>query len=143
MRPLLVYPLGKEHIILGGNLRFEGAKKNKDKDCPAIVVPPGTPVEKLKEIVIKDNGAFGEWDMDMLANEWDDLPLSDWGVPAWKMESVDLSAVDALFEESNKPKKEEELHITIVVPKYHEEKMEDIEKAVMITIEEWAGCSIK
>jgi DNA modification methylase len=38
----------------------------------------------LKEIVIKDNGSFGDWDMDMLANEWDDLPLKEWGVDiAW------------------------------------------------------------
>lgn len=80
MRPLLVYQIGEEYIILGGNLRYEGAKKNKMKSCPAIVVPADTPVEKLKEIVIKDNGAFGEWDFDSLANEWDDLPLSDWGV---------------------------------------------------------------
>ena len=38
-------------------------------------------IEKLREIVIKDNGSFGAWDFDMLANEWDDLPLADWGVP--------------------------------------------------------------
>ena len=69
-----------EYVILGGNLRYEGAKKNKMKDCPAIVIPADTPVEKLKEIVIKDNGSFGEWDLDALANEWDDLPLDDWGV---------------------------------------------------------------
>lgn len=80
MRPLLVYLIGEEYIILGGNLRYEGAKKNKMNSCPAIVVPADTPVEKLKEIVIKDNGSFGNWDVDALANEWDDLPLDDWGV---------------------------------------------------------------
>jgi hypothetical protein len=31
----------------------------------------------------------------MLANEWDDLPLSDWGVPAWSTEDVDLESVSA------------------------------------------------
>ena len=50
-------------------------------------------MEKLREIVIKDNGAFGSWDYDMLANEWDDLPLSDWGVPAWSTEDIELSEV--------------------------------------------------
>ena len=29
---------------------------------------------------IKDNASFGDWDMDVLANAWDDLPLVDWGV---------------------------------------------------------------
>ena len=89
-RPLLVYPLDKKFIILGGNLRHEGAKRNKMKDAPCIVFPADTPIEKLKEIVIKDNGSFGAWDYDALANEWDDLPLGEWGVPAWKVETNNL-----------------------------------------------------
>jgi len=87
-RPLLVYPLDKKFIILGGNLRHEGAKRNKMKDAPCIVFPADTPIEKLKEIVIKDNGSFGAWDYDTLANEWGDLPLTDWGVPAWNEEET-------------------------------------------------------
>ena len=87
-RPLLVYPLDKKFIILGGNLRHEGAKRNKMKDAPCIVFPAETPIEKLKEIVIKDNGSFGAWDYDTLANEWGDLPLTDWGVPAWNEEEA-------------------------------------------------------
>lgn len=37
-------------------------------------------VEQEAEFIIKDNGSFGDWDMDLLANEWSDLPLDDWGV---------------------------------------------------------------
>ncbi len=85
-RPLLVYQHEGKYIILGGNLRHEGAKRNKMKEVPAIILPATMPVEKLKEIVIKDNGSFGAWDYDNLANEWSDLPLPDWGVPAWKEE---------------------------------------------------------
>ena len=85
-RPIIVTPYGGKYIILGGNLRYEGCKANKDKDAPCIIIPEGTTVEKMKEIVVKDNGAFGQWDFDALANEWDDLPLVDWGVPAWETE---------------------------------------------------------
>ena len=70
MRPLLVYEQNGEYIILGGNLRFEGAKKNKATECPCIVIPADTDVEKLKEIVIKDNGSFGEWDIQALIFDW-------------------------------------------------------------------------
>ena len=83
MRPCIVYPLQDKFVILGGNLRFQGAKKNKEKEIPCIVMDKETSIEKLKEIVIKDNGSFGSWDFDALANEWDDLPLTEWGVPAW------------------------------------------------------------
>ena len=89
-RPLLVYQHEGKYIILGGNLRHEGAKRNKMKEAPAIILPATMPVEKLKEIVIKDNGSFGAWDYDNLANEWGDLPLTDWGVPAWEDEEVKM-----------------------------------------------------
>ena len=83
-RPLIVYLHGADYIILGGNLRYEGAKKNRMKEVPVHVLPTDLSIDKLKEIVIKDNGSFGDWDMDMLANEWDDLPLKEWGVDiAW------------------------------------------------------------
>ena len=45
------------------------------------------------QIIVKDNGAFGAWDYDMLANEWDDLPLAEWGLPSWvgtQEEDVDI-----------------------------------------------------
>lgn len=92
-RPVLVIPHGSKYVILGGNLRYEGARKNKEKEVPAIIFPEDTPPEKLREIVVKDNGSFGAWDDDALANEWDDLPLSDWGVPAWRNDQLDLSAL--------------------------------------------------
>lgn len=85
-RGIIVYPKDGKYIVLGGNMRLSASKALKFKEVPCIVIPEETPVDKLKEIVIKDNGSFGEWDFDLLANEWDDLPLSDWGVPAWETE---------------------------------------------------------
>ena len=87
-RPIIVTPWEGKYIILGGNLRYEGCKANKDKDAPCIVIQESTTVDKKKEIVVKDNGAFGSWDYDALANEWDDLPLVDWGVPAWAPDNI-------------------------------------------------------
>lgn len=88
-RGLIVYPHNGKYVILGGNMRFSALRKLNAADAPCYVIDAGVGVEKLREIVIKDNGSFGDWDMDMLANEWDDLPLCDWGVPAWSTEEVD------------------------------------------------------
>lgn len=89
-RPLIVYPHADKYVILGGNLRYEGAKKNGMQGVPAHILDAELDIDKLKEIVIKDNGSFGEWDMDMLANEWDDLPLREWGIdmPDWGTANV-------------------------------------------------------
>ena len=88
-RGLIVYPHEGKYIILGGNMRFSALREMNEVDAPCYVMPSDTPIEKLREIIIKDNGAFGSWDYDMLANEWDDLPLSDWGVPAWDTENLE------------------------------------------------------
>ena len=82
-RPLITIPHDGRQVVLGGNLRLAALKKLGRKEAPVYVLPEDTPPDKLREIVVKDNGAFGSWDFDMLANEWDDLPLLDWGVPSW------------------------------------------------------------
>lgn len=97
-RPLIVYKQGEEYIILGGNLRYEGAKKNKMKDVPVHILADDLSIDKLREIVIKDNGSFGEWDVDMLANEWDDLPLKEWGVDAaWDVQEINPESLSDEF----------------------------------------------
>lgn len=42
-----------------------------------------------KEFIIKDNGDFGQWDYDALANEWNADDLNDWGVDVWQNKTVD------------------------------------------------------
>ena len=98
-RGLIVWPYDGKYIILGGNMRFSALREMNEVDAPCYVMPEDTPMEKLREIVIKDNGSFGSWDYDMLANEWDDLPLSDWGVPAWDTKEVESVSHGGLPEE--------------------------------------------
>ena len=66
-------------MVLGGNMRTLALRKAGAKECVAKIVTGLTPEQK-KEFIIKDNGAWGQWDFDALANSWDDLPLADWGV---------------------------------------------------------------
>lgn len=92
-RPCLVYPHGNRFVVLGGNMRLSAAKAIGWDEVPCIVFPEETQVDNLKEIVIKDNGStFGSWDWDALANEWYELDLEGWGVPAWddKKEAEDV-----------------------------------------------------
>jgi len=66
--------------ILGGNMRFRALKEAGEKEAIAKIVT-GLSLEQKREFIIKDNGTnWGQWDFDILANGWDDLPLTDWGV---------------------------------------------------------------
>jgi len=65
--------------ILGGNMRYLALKSAGEKEA-IVKIASGLTPEQKREFVIKDNASFGEWDIDVLANAWDDLPLVDWGV---------------------------------------------------------------
>lgn len=88
-RPIIAIQQGEEYIVLGGNMRLSAFKQMGVKEIDICVLPSDTSIDKLKEIVIKDNAQFGSWDFDLLANEWDDLPLTEWGVPAWDTQEDD------------------------------------------------------
>lgn len=78
--PLKVYQQGDEYIVLGGNMRLQVLKELGAEQVSCIIVPNDTPADVLRKIVITDNSTFGDWDMDMLANEWEVDELKDWGV---------------------------------------------------------------
>ena len=97
-RPLLVVPAesgkGERYIVFGGNLRLKACRENGVKTAPVVVYFPESDEDRetVKRRAMLDNGSFGSWDYDALANEWDDLPLVDFGIPAWASSSVsDLS----------------------------------------------------
>ena len=55
-------------------------------DVPVVKADTLTESQK-RQFIIKDNVAFGQWDWDALANDWDDKELGDWGVDVWHPEA--------------------------------------------------------
>ena len=104
--PLVVVKHGEGYVVLGGNMRLRALQEDGAKDVSCIVVPENMPADKLRKIVISDNSTFGEWDFDMLANEWDADELGDWGLdpsdfetPQGNVKSVGELDVDSFDEE--------------------------------------------
>lgn len=76
IRPIVV---NKDMIILGGNMRFKACKEAGLKEIPIIVAKDLTQ-EQQREFLIKDNVSGGEWDWNILAEEWDAEKLDSWGL---------------------------------------------------------------
>jgi ParB-like chromosome segregation protein Spo0J len=91
IRPIVV---NSDMIVLGGNMRLKACKEAGLKEVPIILADNLTEDEQ-KQFIIKDNVGFGEWDWDMLANEWEADLLDEWGlnVPNWG-ETPDYSILD-------------------------------------------------
>ena len=76
IRPIVV---NDEMIVLGGNMRLKACKEAGLKEVFVINAAELTE-EQQREFIIKDNSGFGEWDWDMIANEWDAEQLEEWGI---------------------------------------------------------------
>jgi hypothetical protein len=80
VRPVVV---NQDMVVLGGNMRLKAMKEAGWKEAPVEIVDWDE--DKQRQFIIKDNVGFGEWDWEMLANEWDAEQLDDWGldIPAF------------------------------------------------------------
>ena len=80
LRPIVV---NKDMVVLGGNMRLKACKEAGLKEVWVLKANELTK-EQEKEFIVKDNVGFGEWDWDVLANEWEPDSLKDWGMDVWQ-----------------------------------------------------------
>ena len=110
IRPIVV---NSDMIILGGNMRFKACKEAGLKEIP-IIIADNLTEEQQREFLIKDNTSGGEWDFEMLANEWDVEQLEEWGldVPFFDTEINNIDVEDKEIEAHAK------LTDTFIVPPF-------------------------
>tara|TARA_R110000803_G_scaffold57599_5_gene115572 strand:+ start:2555 stop:3085 length:531 start_codon:yes stop_codon:yes gene_type:complete len=99
LRPIVV---DENNIILGGNMRYKACIEAGLKEVYAIQADDLTEDQK-KEFIIKDNVGFGEWDWDILANQFENVELNNWGLDVWDTKDIDL---DDFFEDDTTDKEE-------------------------------------
>lgn len=81
---------------LGGNMRLKALEHLKFKEIPGewVTMADEWTEEQRREFLIKDNIGYGEWDFEMLANEWNEEELINWG--------IDLPLFDDIEEKESK-----------------------------------------
>jgi ParB-like chromosome segregation protein Spo0J len=125
-RPLVI---DEDGIILGGNMRFRACLELKLKEVP-VIVAKGWTDEQKNEFVIKDNISSGEFDFDVLANEWDQADLIEWGMDEYKFaDNSDDINLDAFFQEDNTAEKENKNKIIL---EYSDEDFKAINEALKL-----------
>lgn len=92
-RPIIV---DEDMMVLGGNMRLKASKDAGLKEV-WIDIAEGWTQKQKDEFVVKDNVNFGEWDWDILANEWESENLDNWGINLpnfWDNEEMVLDTDD-------------------------------------------------
>jgi DNA modification methylase len=91
LRPIVV---DENFIVQGGNMRLKALQEIGFKDIPDEWVKQVKDLseDEKKQFIIKDNVGFGEWDWDDLANNWDAMQLTEWGLDIPNFEAEVLEA---------------------------------------------------
>lgn len=88
-RPIIV---NEDMIVLGGNMRLKACNEAGLKEVPIIVANWNE--EQQRAFIIKDNLGYGEWDWDIIANEWDADELNEWGLNIPNFENTESDYSD-------------------------------------------------
>jgi site-specific DNA-methyltransferase (adenine-specific) len=96
IRPIVV---NADMVILGGNMRLKACKEAGLKEV-SIIVADNLTEDQQREFLIKDNVSGGEWDWELLANEWDVQQLDDWGLDVPDFGGKEIEAVEDDFNEA-------------------------------------------
>lgn len=145
LRELIVYPNPDEkgtYIVIGGNMRYNAAKELGLSELPCKILPESTPVEKMRSFIIKDNIAYGEWDMDLLSEEWDTEELSDWGLDLPIMES-EINPDEFFDNVENAEEKEKGDKITVSLPVELADEKDSIKSAIEEALQDYQGIKVK
>jgi ParB-like chromosome segregation protein Spo0J len=129
LRPIVV---NKDMVVLGGNMRLKACKEAGLKEVYILKADELTE-QQQREFIVKDNVGFGEWDWDILANEWDNTQLKEWGMDVWQPEEeVDYSALEDLDLDETIEDKEAGVKRAIMIefdPKHYDQANELITQA--------------
>ena len=92
LRPIVI---DENNMVLGGNMRLKACIEAGLTDVPVKQAKDLTEEQK-KEFMVKDNVGFGEWDWDLLANEFDTEEIGEWGldIPNFNTQQLDYSILD-------------------------------------------------
>ena len=80
LRPIVV---DEDMVILGGNMRYKASIEAGLKEVP-VKIAKGLTQEQKNQFIIKDNVGFGDWDWAMIANEWNTIKITEWGLDVWE-----------------------------------------------------------
>ena len=127
LRPIVV---NQDMIVLGGNMRLKACEEAGLTEVPIIFADNLTP-EQEKEFIIKDNSSFGEWDWDLLANEWDTEQLIDWGMDLpkeWSLDPEELGEDFSLADGDREPFQQMAFHLADEQAEQIKNALDDIKK---------------
>ncbi len=125
--------INSDGTVIGGHQRLNAVKKNKTKEIQVYVPNRKLDDKEVEELNIRLNNSYGDWDYDLLANEWDLVDLVNWG-----FNPDDLIESPEIPPEENGSKKLK-LSITFSI----EDDLKDAKSKIQEIVSQYHGAKIK
>lgn len=103
-------------MIIGGNMRYNALKELGYTTAPCKILSPDTPVEFMRNVLLRDNSSYGEWDIDALTNDFTIDELDD--------AAIDLPPIEEMPEDQEA--QEDNFNVSENIPQQPKSKLGDI-----------------
>jgi hypothetical protein len=143
-RELLVYAVGEKYVIIGGEMRYRAMKELKYTEAPCKVIAPKTTPEQLRAYILKDNSGYGQWDYDILANEYDIQLLDDCDIDIPGLDDGMMwDSLPDVLGEQKAPILDKAIKIEVIVPQGQKEDADVLKKEITEIAKKYNGVEVK
>jgi hypothetical protein len=129
LRPIVV---NKDMVVLGGNMRLKACAEAGLKEV-YILKADNLTEQQQKEFIVKDNVGFGEWDWDILGNEWNVKQLEDWGLDGFPFDIEENEDENIYTQKVEAPKYEASETKPTQEEIYNEDKVKELIKDIALS----------
>lgn len=127
--------ISQDNVIIGGHQRLRTLRKMGYKEVDVYVSDTPLDEKEIEELNIRLNRNAGEWDWDVLANDWDQVDLSNYG---FTDSELFLGDQEGQVEEEKK-KNKCSMAITFATP----EDLQEAENRIATIVTEYPGAHYK
>jgi len=127
--------INQDGLIIGGHQRVRSLKKLGYKTVDVYVPDRILDEKEVEELSIRLNKNTGEWDWEILGNEWEVEDLLKWG---FTPEELQIETIDSIDPDEDK-KKSVSMHITFL----KEEDLQEAENTISEIVDRYQGAKYK
>jgi len=89
--------------VIGGHQRIRALHELGIEEVTILIPSRELTTEEFRRLLVQDNLAFGDFDMEILANDFDKEELLDWGMPPAMIDALPNSVEEGLTDPDDAP----------------------------------------
>lgn len=136
--PIVINPDGS---IIGGHQRIRTLKKMGHKEVDVYVPERALDDKEIDELTVRLNKNTGDWDFDILANQWELSDLLNWGFSEQDFQ-IDVDVLQGTEPEESGENKEQR-KCTMIITFMSPDHLQEAENKIAVIVDAYPGATHK